>query len=114
MPRQFEDARERLSEATKGISALCVRRPVLTIVLNLLIVLAGLAAFNGVEIREMPDIDRPVITVRASYDGATPETVDTQMTSILESAASRVPGVEAISSSSRSGSSRVVVEFDDS
>nr|MBA3516081.1 efflux RND transporter permease subunit [Hyphomicrobiales bacterium] len=42
------------------------------------------------------------------------ETVDTQMTSILESAASRVPGVEAISSSSRSGSSRVVVEFDDS
>ena len=69
MAPRLEDARARLSEATQGISALCVRRPVLTIVLNLLIVLAGLAAFNGVEIREMPDIDRPVITIRATYEG---------------------------------------------
>jgi HAE1 family hydrophobic/amphiphilic exporter-1 len=110
----FTDARTQLSEATKGISALCVRRPVLTIVLNLLIIVAGLAAFRGIEIREMPDIDRPVITVRADYEGATPETVDEQVTDILESAAARVPGVESISSTSRSGSTRVVVEFDDS
>src|SRR5688572_19896711 len=114
MTTRLEDARTRLAGATKGISALCVRRPVLTVVINLLIVLAGLAAFNGVEIRELPDIDRPVITIRADYVGATPETIDTQVTAILESAASRVPGVKAISSSSRSGSSRVVVEFADS
>ncbi|MEA3041713.1 MAG: hydrophobic/amphiphilic exporter (mainly bacteria), family, partial [Sphingomonadales bacterium] len=114
MARNFEDARARLTEATKGISALCVRRPVLTIVLNLLIIVAGIAAFQGIEIREMPDIDRPVITIRAAYDGATPETIDEQVTSIMESAAARVPGVKAISSSSRSGSSRIVVEFDDS
>jgi HAE1 family hydrophobic/amphiphilic exporter-1 len=114
MAAHLEDARERLTEATKGISALCVRRPVLTIVFNLLIVLAGLAAYNGVEIRELPDIDRPVITIRASYDGATPETIDTQVTRVLEGAASRVPGVKDISSRSRSGSSRIVVEFDDS
>ena len=113
MATHLEDARAKLTEATKGISALCVRRPVLTIVFNLLIVLAGLAAFTGVEIRELPDIDRPVITVRATYDGATPETVDTQVTRVLEAAASRVPGVKEISSSSRSGSSRIVVEFDD-
>ena len=84
-----------------------------TIVSNLLIVLAGLAAFRGVEIREMPDVDRPVITVRATYEGATPETIDRQVTDILEGAASRVPGVKSISSSSRSGSSRIVVEFDE-
>ena len=64
----------------RALSALCVRRPVLTIVFNLLIVVAGLAAFRGVEIRELPDIDRPVITIRATYDGATPETIDTQVT----------------------------------
>ena len=103
-----------LREATKGISALCVRRPVLTIVFNLLIIVAGLAAFQGVEIREMPDVDRPVITIRASYDGAAPETIDTQVTRVLEGAASRVPGVKAISSTSESGSSRIVVEFDES
>src|SRR5918997_2045437 len=110
----LRDARERLVEATKGISALCVRRPVLTIVLNLLIVVAGLAAFQGVEIREMPDVDRPVITIRAVYDGATPETIDTQVTRVLGGAASRVPGVKSISSSSERGSSRIVVEFDES
>ena len=114
MARQFEDARARLVEATKGISALCVRRPVLTIVINLLIIVAGLAAFQGVEIRELPDVDRPVITIRANYDGAAPETIDTQVTRVLEGAASRVPGVKSISSSSESGDSRVVVEFDES
>ncbi len=114
MAVHLEDARARLTEATKGISALCVRRPVLTIVFNLLIVLAGIAAYNGVEIRELPDIDSPVITIRANYDGATPETIDKQVTRVLEGAASRVPGVKDISSRSQSGSSRVVVEFDDS
>jgi HAE1 family hydrophobic/amphiphilic exporter-1 len=112
--RRFEDAREKLTQATKGISALCVRRPVLTVVFNLLIILAGIAAYQGIEIREMPDIDRPVITVRAAYEGATPETIDEQVTNILESAASRVPGVKSISSTSRTGSSRIVVEFDES
>src|SRR5687768_9662254 len=114
MARNFEDARARLTEATKGISALCVRRPVLTVVLNLLIIVAGFAAFQGIEIREMPDVDRPVITVRATYEGATPETIDEQVTNVLESAASRVPGVKSISSSSRTGTSRIVVEFDES
>ncbi len=114
MAVHLEDARARLTEATKGISALCVRRPVLTVVFNLLIVLAGIAAFSGVEIRELPDIDRPVITIRADYQGAAPEAIDTQVTRVLEGAASRVPGVKAISSRSRSGNSRIVVEFDES
>ncbi len=114
MAKHFDDARTWLAEATKGISALSVRRPVLATVANLLIVLAGLAAFRGVEVRELPDVDRPVITIRASYDGATPETIDRQVTDVLEGAAARVPGVKSISSTSRSGSSRVVVEFSES
>ena len=44
-----------------------MRRPVLAFVLNTLIVVAGLAAFFGVEIRELPDVDRPVITINADY-----------------------------------------------
>jgi hydrophobic/amphiphilic exporter-1 (mainly G- bacteria), HAE1 family len=112
--RSLQSARQRLVEASKGISALCVRRPVLTIVVNMLIVIAGLAAYSGVEIRELPDVDRPVVTIRANYDGATPETVDKQVTSVLESAAARVPGVKSIASSSRSGRSRITVEFDES
>ena len=98
--------------AERGIASLFVRRPVLAIVLNLLIVIAGVAAFMGIEVRELPNIDRPVITVRTSYSGATPETIDKEITSVVEGAVARTPGVVAISSQSSAGSSRVTIEFD--
>ena len=82
------------------ITALFVRRPVLSTVLSLLIVVAGLAAIAGVEIRELPAVDNPVITVSTDYLGAAPETIDREVTAIIESAAGRVAGVKSISSSS--------------
>lgn len=94
-----------------GATALFIRRPVLTYVLNLLILIAGYAALQGVEVRELPDVDQPVVTIRTSYEGATPETVDAQITSIIESAVSRVSGVAGISSQSSYGQSSVTVEF---
>jgi HAE1 family hydrophobic/amphiphilic exporter-1 len=96
-----------------GITALFVRRPVLAFVLNTLIAVAGLAAFYGVEIRELPDVDRPVITINADYEGAAAETIDRELTAVLEGAVSRVSGVKSISSSSSFGRSRVTVEFGD-
>ena len=52
------------------LPSLAVRRPTLIVVLNLLIVIAGLGALLGVEVRELPDVDRPVVTVRAFFDAA--------------------------------------------
>ena len=95
-----------------GFASLFVRRPVLAIVLNLLIVIAGIAAFMGIEIRELPNIDRPVVTIRTNYDGATPETIDKEITSVVEGAVARTPGVVSLSSQSSAGSSRVTIEFD--
>ncbi|HEV7254441.1 MAG TPA: efflux RND transporter permease subunit [Mesorhizobium sp.] len=95
------------------MTELFVRRPVLAFVINMLIIVAGLAAFFGVEIRELPDVDRPVITVTADYQGAAAETIDREVTAILEGAAARVSGVKSISSSSSFGRSRVTVEFND-
>jgi HAE1 family hydrophobic/amphiphilic exporter-1 len=92
-------------------TALFIRRPILAFVLNALILIAGVAGFLGGEIRELPEVDRPVITVTADYPGAAPETVDREVTAILEGAAGRVAGVSDISSSSRFGRSRVTVEF---
>ncbi|HTV71320.1 MAG TPA: efflux RND transporter permease subunit [Rhizobiaceae bacterium] len=100
-------------DADKGITALFVRRPVLAFVLNTLIAVAGLAAFYGVEIRELPDVDRPVITITADYEGAAAESIDREVTAILEGAVSRVSGVKSISSTSSFGRSRVTVEFGD-
>src|SRR5690625_1575934 len=96
-----------------GPTGLFIRRPVLALVLNLLIVIAGLAALNGVEIRELPDVDRAVISVRATYQGASAETMDAQVTSRLEDELALVPGIVSISSSSSFGSSSVTLEFSD-
>jgi hydrophobic/amphiphilic exporter-1 (mainly G- bacteria), HAE1 family len=96
-----------------GITGLFIRRPVFAFVLNTLIVVAGLAAFYGVEIRELPDVDRPIITINADFTGAAAETIDRELTAVLEGAVSRVPGVKSISSSSSFARSRVTVEFGD-
>ncbi|SMH52934.1 efflux RND transporter permease subunit [Mesorhizobium australicum] len=101
------------SSPETGITALFVRRPVLAFVLNVLIIVAGMAAFLAVEIRELPDVDRPVVTIDTTFSGAAAETIDRELTSILEGAVSRVSGVKSISSSSSFGRSRVTVEFND-
>ncbi|MEO3414544.1 efflux RND transporter permease subunit [Roseovarius sp. CAU 1744] len=96
---------------TGGLAGLSVRRPLLATVMNLLIVIAGIAALFGVEVRELPDIDRPVVSVRAIYPGASPTTVDAEVTSLVESAVARVAGVQAVRSSSEEGNFRLHVEF---
>jgi HAE1 family hydrophobic/amphiphilic exporter-1 len=96
-----------------GGTALFVRRPILAFVLSALIVIAGAASLFGVEVRELPDVDQPVLTVTTTFDGAAPETIDREITAAIEGAIGRVPGVKAISSSSRFGRSRVTAEFDD-
>lgn len=97
-----------------GWVGIFVRRPILALVLNLLIIIAGFAAYQGIEVRELPDVDRPVVTVRADYTGATPESIDSQVTAVIESAVSRVQGVTSISSTSSFGSARVTIEFSSS
>ena len=93
------------------LPSLSIRRPVLVVVLNLLIIIAGLSAIMGLEVRELPDVDRPQVTIRASYPGGAPETVDTEVTSRLEGAAARVSGVKSIRAQSEEGFSRIVIEF---
>ena len=95
----------------RGLPALAIRRPLLVLVLNLLIALAGLAALLGVEVRELPDIDRPVVTVRGNLPGATPETVDVEVTAIVEGAVARVAGVKEVRSSSEEDNFRIRVVF---
>ncbi|MBO0131020.1 efflux RND transporter permease subunit [Agrobacterium burrii] len=96
-----------------AFTALFVRRPILAAVLNTLLVVAGLAALVGVEVRELPDVDRPTISVRTTYEGAAPETIDQEVTQTIEGAVARVSGVKSISSNSQFGTSRVTLEFGD-
>lgn len=97
----------------QGFTALFVRRPILAAVLNTLLVVAGLAALVGVEVRELPDVDQPVISVRTTYDGASAQTMDQEVTDVIEGAVARVSGLKSISSISDFGQSRVTLEFND-
>jgi len=100
--------------SSEGITAIFVRRPVLALVLSLLIIVAGFAALADVEIRELPAVESPIVTITTTYSGASPETIDREVTAIIEAAAGRVSGVKSISSSSSFGRSRVTVEFRES
>ncbi|QYK39848.1 MAG: efflux RND transporter permease subunit [Paracoccaceae bacterium] len=106
-------AAEDAVEAGRSGPALFVRRPILAIVLNVLVAIAGVAGLIGAEVRELPDVDRPVVTIATDFPGAAPETVDREVTGVIEGAAGRIAGVKSISSASRFGNSRVTVEFAD-
>lgn len=93
------------------LPGMSVRRPYLAAVLNLLIIVAGLSAILGIEVRELPDIDRPVISVRANYPGGTPESVDAEITSVVEGAVARVNGIKTVRSSSEEDNFRIHLVF---
>ena len=98
-------------QSVNDLPSLAIRRPILIFVANLLIVIAGIAAIFGIEVRELPDVDRPVVSVNANYPGASPETMDAEVTSIVEGAVARVSGVLEIRSSSEENNSRIRIEF---
>ncbi|MEQ9488616.1 MAG: efflux RND transporter permease subunit [Alphaproteobacteria bacterium] len=103
-----------IDNAMNDLPAMSVRRPYLAIVLNLLIMIAGFGAVLGVEIRELPDVDRPIVSVRGDYPGASPETLDSEVTSIVEAAVARVNGVKEVVSSSEENNFRIRAVFDPS
>ena len=95
----------------QDLPALSVRRPYLAAVFNLLIIVAGLSAIFDIEVRELPDVDRPIVTVRANYPGGSPETIDAEITRKVEGAVARVNGVIEVRSSSEENNFRVRVVF---
>ncbi len=98
-------------DPSSDLASVSVRRPILILVLNLLIAIAGFAALLAVEVRELPDVDLPVVSVRGHLPGASPETMDAEVTSIIEGAVSRVTGIRNIRSSSEENNFRIHIEF---
>jgi len=88
-----------------------VKRPVFTIVINLLLILFGVVGYTYLGIREFPSIDPPIVSVRTNYTGANPEIIESQITEPLEKSINEIDGIRNISSSSNQGSSRINIEF---
>jgi multidrug efflux pump len=95
-----------------NISELSLRRPVLAIVMNIVIIVFGFIGFKFLGVRDYPAIDPPNINVSTSYPGANADIIETQITEPLEKAINGVPGIKNMTSSSSNGSSRINVEFE--
>lgn len=95
-----------------NISAPFIRRPVATTLLTIAIALAGMVAFGLLPVAPLPEMDFPVVVVRASMPGASPETMAATVATPLERALGRIAGVTEMTSSSSLGSSNVILQFD--
>ena len=95
-----------------SLSSVSIKRPVLAIVMNLIILLFGIIGFQSLGVREFPSIDPPIISVRTNYSGANAEIIESQITEPLEKSLNGIAGIRTISSASNQGSSNITVEFD--
>ncbi|MBX9746795.1 MAG: efflux RND transporter permease subunit [Hyphomonadaceae bacterium] len=93
------------------LSDLSVRRPVLATVMSLVIIAFGAIAFTTLPLRELPDVDRPVVSVNTTYPGASAQVVENQITRPIEDQLSGIDGIDIITSTSRDGRSSVNIEF---
>lgn len=94
-----------------SLSTLSIKRPVLAIVMNLLLILFGIIGYNFLGVREFPSIDPAQISVRTSYSGANAEIIESQITEPLEKSINSIDGIRNISSSSNQGTSNITIEF---
>lgn len=95
-----------------SLASVCIRRPVLALVMSLTImILGGLGAFR-LGVREYPAVDPPTVSIVTTYPGAGAEIIESQITEPIEAAVNAVAGIRSITSTSREGASQVVVEFD--
>ena len=88
-----------------------IQRPVLAIVVNLVIVLIGVICYDRLAVRQLPNVDVPVVTVATGYPGANAQVIESQITKPIEDTLSGIEGIDYIQSVSRAESSQVTVRF---
>ena len=93
------------------LSEISVRRPVFATVLSLLLVAFGLLSFSGLPLRELPNIDPPVVSISTTYPGAAADVVQSRITEIIEEQVAGIEGIDTITSRSRDGASDITIEF---
>ncbi|ARU58881.1 RND superfamily NFE family efflux transporter inner membrane pump subunit, N-terminal [Oleiphilus messinensis] len=94
-----------------NLPRLSVQRPVTVVMLTMMVLVIGSVALSRLQIDLLPSIELPTLTVRADYEGASPEVVERLVTQIIEEIIATVPGIEKIESRSEEGDSSVRVSF---
>ncbi len=93
------------------LSDLAVRRPVFAAVAAIVLCVIGAASFFFLPVRELPDVDPPIVSISTSYAGASAEVIESRITEPIEQQIAGIQGVERINSTSRDGRSNVSIEF---
>jgi len=94
------------------LSRISIQRPVFATMMNLALILFGFIGLSRLPVRELPDIDPPVISVSTVYPGANAQIVETEVTERLEEAVNNISGIKTLKSESREGVSNITIEFD--
>src|SRR5205809_6760396 len=89
-----------------------IQRPVLASMMSLAIVLFGVIGLSRLPVRELPDIDPPVVSVVTVYPGANAEVVETEVTERLEEEINNIEGIKTLTSQSREQVSNITIEFE--
>jgi multidrug efflux pump len=93
------------------LSDLSVRRPVFAAVVAIILCVIGLAAFSSLPIRELPNVDPPVVSISTTYTGASAEVIEERITQVIERQVAGIQGIDRVNSSSRDGRSQITITF---
>jgi multidrug efflux pump len=88
-----------------------IARPVFTIVGMLVIVLLGVVSYARLPLRQFPAVDQPIVSVETRYPGASAETMERQVTQVLEDSIASIDGIDTLTSESRTERSNITVRF---
>src|SRR5690348_2745969 len=93
------------------ISDFAIKRPIVTVVTMIALVVFGLAALARLDTDEFPDIDAPIVFVAVAYPGAAPDVVEREVVTRIEDKISGISGVDKINSTSTDGFAQIIVQF---
>src|SRR5436305_2695390 len=94
-----------------GLSGPFIRRPVMTVLLTLSVIVAGLATYGKLAVNDLPAVDYPVIQVSCSYPGADPTTMANNIATPLEKQFLQIPGLDIITSNSTQSNTQFTLQF---
>src|SRR3989449_6829431 len=93
------------------LSRISIQRPVLATMMNLVLILFGVIGLTRLPVRELPDIDPPIVSVTTVYKGANATVIETEVTERLEEAINNIEGIKTLTSQSREEVSTITIEF---
>ena len=94
-----------------GLSGPFIRRPVMTVLLTLSVIVAGIATYNKLAVNDLPAVDYPIIQVTCAYPGADPVTMANNIATPLEKQFLQIPGLDIITSQSTQGNTSLTLQF---